>query len=444
MGTVSCVRMFSLLFTTKMGEEKKSNGRSWLFYICVLQVLLLGSLMIGMLWMKVSFDRIKVEFEEVKKSVSSHGIDGSVFEKMGIDNAFFQTLLNAEITTSKLDSNSKSPVDSTGRVKRNSETESVAESLTRVLMTALKTLCQPGEKYCLPGPKGNKGEEGALGRQGYPGYAGAQGQKGERGEKGEAREGQGQPGQPGKPGEKGSKGDRGSKGSPGNQTIVKGSKGEPGLVGLPGIQGDNGPQGEPGPSGKNGLPGEPGLPGREGERGKMGEQGERGPEGPQGRQGETGETGDKGDKGETGILPPSALPAQCFNYRILNEAWRRVSNTATTGHDDSTSTCDHASGLTDGWYRYERHGTGQKMIDSCPSGTSYLCGTNYPGWLQGGHPRKIGEEAERTVCIYNNGRCCVNRVNIRVINCQSYYVYYLKPFSSTLYLWCNRVYCFEG
>ena len=514
---------------TKMGEES-----SWRSYVCVLQVLLLGGLVIGILWVKISCNRISVEFEELKKKVSSHGIDGSGFEKIDINDAFYHTLLNANSMMSDLDS--RLPGDSTMRSRRSSEAESLAETLTRAFMTAMKTLCAPDEKYCLPGPKGNKGETGTSGQPGFPGYAGGPGLpgiKGERGLKGakgeageEGRDGKpgqpgvrgdigpkgetgltgdqgpsgatgspglkgevgqnglkgakgskgdngssgprgpagatglqgkkgeagrhGQPGQSGNPGEKGSKGDKGSKG-----LTEKGSKGEPGL-GIPGVQGDNGPMGPKGAKGMDGLPGFPGPKGEKGKKGEKGLQGARGPAGMTGAEGQRGEIGEKGwkgdkgshgglgpkgQKGETGLLPRSALPAQCSNHRILDEAWRRVSNTAQTRRDDTTNSCSDPSGLTDGWYRYERRGTVQRMLDTCPLGTPYICGTDWPGWLQGEHPRVIGKEVQRTVCFHYNGNCCFDRVNIKVINCQSYYVYYLTPFS---YPTCNRVYCFEG
>ena len=237
--------MFSFLFTTKMSEKSNNKGNFWMFYGWVLQTLLFGSLVIGMLWMKTSYDRLSIEVEELKKKVGSHDIDGSVFEKMGLDDAFFKTLLNAKAVMSDLDS--QSPGDSTVRARRSSEAQSLAETLTRAFMTAMTTLCAPDEKYCLPGPKG---QTGAQGQPGFPGYAGGPGQPGLKGDKGEAGDNgedgkPGKTGQPGGKGEAGSKGEKGSKGTlglKGNQTIaqgMKGSKGERGF-GLPGKKGEVG------------------------------------------------------------------------------------------------------------------------------------------------------------------------------------------------------------
>ena len=79
------------------------------------------------------------------------------------------------------------------------------------------------------------------------------------------------------------------------------------------------------------------------------------------------------------------------------------------------------------------------MIESNP-GSNY-CGTDYPGWLLGGHPSP-GEQVNRTVhfqLLHENKT--VDRlvaVEVLVYNCFGYYVYKLP---NTPY--CNFGYCGE-
>ena len=54
-----------------------------------------------------------------------------------------------------------------------------------------------------------------------------------------------------------------------------------------------------------------------------------------------------------------------------------------------------------------------------------MCGTHAPGWMNGVHPRKLGEEVERQICFNWGGNDCSWSKNIKVTNCGDYYVYKL-------------------
>ena len=103
------------------------------------------------------------------------------------------------------------------RRRSNGDTGEAAFSvLLKHILNSMKHYCQPSEKFCFTGPKGEVG---------YPGLPGLQGPAGERG----------------MVGEKGTKGTAGKAGPPG--IGVKGDKGEPGIPGKDGKNGTRGPKG---------------------------------------------------------------------------------------------------------------------------------------------------------------------------------------------------------
>ena len=115
---------------------------------------------------------------------------------------------------------------------------------------------------------------------------------------------------------------------------------------------------------------------------------------------------------------------------MLTESDRRVSF-----YDGSTA-CDNS--LTEGWYRFGSP-AGTQMITSPPAnfGTQFRCKTRAGGWLNGAHPSVGDGEVVRQVCFAWSGNQCWSMKNIKVVNCGSYYLYYLYP------LGCSIRYCWE-
>ncbi|XP_074636932.1 uromodulin-like [Acropora palmata] len=116
----------------------------------------------------------------------------------------------------------------------------------------------------------------------------------------------------------------------------------------------------------------------------------------------------------------------CQNYTSLTDADRKTSFQSRKSD----------SGLVPGWYRFEGE-AGTKMPTSYPG--PYRCNTRYAGWLDGDHPQKINQTTSKRVCFRSPHACCRWCTNIKVINCGSYYVYYLKRVWK---LWIWR-YCSE-
>ncbi|XP_026104309.1 uncharacterized protein LOC113075866 [Carassius auratus] len=115
---------------------------------------------------------------------------------------------------------------------------------------------------------------------------------------------------------------------------------------------------------------------------------------------------------------PSVDP--CYNYNSLNETWRATDNP----YDSNYRRCDNFQG----WYRLFYNGQSAQMPESCVN--QYMCGTYYPMWLNGSHPRLEDGVVTRQVCASGWRGCCTYRsLPIQVKACPgNYYVYeFVRP-----------------
>ena len=94
--------------------------------------------------------------------------------------------------------------------------------------------------------------------------------------------------------------------------------------------------------------------------------------------------------------------------------------------------CDDKLGP--GWFRFRVNGEA-KMPDYCVKHKT--CGTSRPGWLQNGHPTVDEGKVTKKVCFRMPSECCSLSKNIQVINCGSYYVYFLDGIPNV----CPEAYC---
>ena len=117
--------------------------------------------------------------------------------------------------------------------------------------------------------------------------------------------------------------------------------------------------------------------------------------------------------------------SECQNYVSLNSYNRKITYSGSKG-------CDSGIGL--GWFRFEGS-AGTRMPTSCPP--IYRCGTNAPGWMNGGHPTVADGQVSRQVCFHWASSCCQVSTNIKVSNCSSYYVYYLSGTPGCYYRYCG-------
>ena len=87
------------------------------------------------------------------------------------------------------------------------------------------------------------------------------------------------------------------------------------------------------------------------------------------------------------------------------------------------------------WYRFVQP-AGFKIPESPVK--SYYCGTNASGWLNGKHPENFGDVIEQKACFHFYDNECWYSIDIQIMNCGDFYVYYLPQ---TPY--CYMRYCAE-
>lgn len=118
------------------------------------------------------------------------------------------------------------------------------------------------------------------------------------------------------------------------------------------------------------------------------------------------------------------------NYKAIDEPRRSIRSIWKRGQK---ALCDIH--LPWGWYRFTSF-TGGEMPTSVVSPNH--CGTVAPVWIQGTNPSEQDGTVNRKACInffgLKNG--CAQSLNIKVRNCSSYYVYFLRPTYSCAIAYC--------
>ena len=92
---------------------------------------------------------------------------------------------------------------------------------------------------------------------------------------------------------------------------------------------------------------------------------------------------------------------------------------------------------------------GTRISEKPPNYSSYTerpCGTYYPGWLNGHHPKQPGQLVKRKVCFanfYRNmyRRSCLYSNYVKIRNCGKYFVYFLSDAPTHS---CQLRYCAEN
>ncbi|XP_078062394.1 uncharacterized protein LOC144488233 isoform X2 [Mustelus asterias] len=127
--------------------------------------------------------------------------------------------------------------------------------------------------------------------------------------------------------------------------------------------------------------------------------------------------------------PNSVLTEPCVDHTVLNQPWRSSDCTGTECVGQWK--CD--KDLVYGWYRFNSSG-GWKIPEAWVA--EEHCSTHHPGWLQGSHPTLEQEEVNRTVCFQKDVERCERKREIKIKNCDGYFVYELKPTRG-----CKAAYC---
>ena len=128
------------------------------------------------------------------------------------------------------------------------------------------------------------------------------------------------------------------------------------------------------------------------------------------------------------------------SYKEIDEPRRSINSIWKIGQK---ALCDRS--LPWGWYRFTSYVGGQ-MPTSIVSPNH--CGTVAPIWLKGNHPSVADGTVTRKACInafgINNG--CAQSFKVKIRNCSSFYVYFLRPTYSCAVAYCagkNIFHCFR-
>ena len=117
---------------------------------------------------------------------------------------------------------------------------------------------------------------------------------------------------------------------------------------------------------------------------------------------------------------------ECRDYDVLSEPDRHQSYGRNNLSDSS---------LTPGWYRFQSSSY-TRMIDSCIP--HHRCSTGITGWLKGGQPAFEDGIVAREACFNGYYKCCYRKVQIRVRECQGFFVYELKPSPAGVFRYCAK------
>lgn len=128
-------------------------------------------------------------------------------------------------------------------------------------------------------------------------------------------------------------------------------------------------------------------------------------------------------------------PCLTGNYIELSDPDRAAGYLTPAGH----AKCDMRDlDEQQAWYRFTGK-AGTRMAKKCVP--IKRCGTSAPGWLNGSHPEDEDEgEVNRTVCFHWKNDCCHWKTKIKVRNCGSFYLYYLKrnPWGGCSFRYCGN------
>ena len=123
---------------------------------------------------------------------------------------------------------------------------------------------------------------------------------------------------------------------------------------------------------------------------------------------------------------------ECRDYNVLSQPNRHQSFGRGTNSD---------SNLVPGWYRFQSSSY-SRMVDNCIQ--VHRCTTDITGWLKGGHPTFKDGIVDREACFHGWENCCYRIVQIRVRECQGFYVYELNPSPEGRYRYCAREWTVSG
>ena len=128
-----------------------------------------------------------------------------------------------------------------------------------------------------------------------------------------------------------------------------------------------------------------------------------------------------------------SVEPECNSYQVISDETRSID------YVSGSPQCDH--NMPPGWYRFM--GKGGSQFPEGPVVNNYngqwRCQTHAISWLTTAHPRFGEGKVPRTLCYAWNGNKCFNGPSsIFVINCGSYFVYYLQAPAFCRFRYCTN------
>ncbi|CAF3152100.1 unnamed protein product [Rotaria socialis] len=121
----------------------------------------------------------------------------------------------------------------------------------------------------------------------------------------------------------------------------------------------------------------------------------------------------------------------CSSYTTINDPSRNIYQSSLFGNCDVGPLFNISNGGS--WIRFV--GTGGTIIPMTPPHAT-RCGGYLAGWFNGTLPTTMGTVVNATVCFDVNISVCTFTVEVSVISCGGFYVYFLPPAPI-----CNGRYC---
>lgn len=121
----------------------------------------------------------------------------------------------------------------------------------------------------------------------------------------------------------------------------------------------------------------------------------------------------------------------CLSHAVVNDPSRNVGTSGIGGACDNGPLFDTSIGGR--WIRFI--GNGGTMIPSISPGIQH-CSAYLAGWANVTLPSIIGTLANGTGCFETRPSICGFQIPIKIVNCGTFYVYFLAPVPV-----CNGRYC---
>ncbi|CAF3769860.1 unnamed protein product [Rotaria sp. Silwood1] len=121
----------------------------------------------------------------------------------------------------------------------------------------------------------------------------------------------------------------------------------------------------------------------------------------------------------------------CSSYTVVNDPLRSIATSGIGGSCDNGPLFNTSIGGR--WIRFM--GTGGSIIPMTSPGINH-CGAYLAGWFNGTLPSMIETKISGNICFEGYISTCLFHFSVSVVNCNSFYVYFLPPLSM-----CNARYC---